>query len=397
VQPRWSPNGKWITYWGLPEGTGKRVIYLISYPGNKPVIITNDEFINWSPTWSADGSYIYFSSSRGGSMNLWRVNVDEGSGKVLGSPEPATVPSGFGEMAKFSRNGNKIVYVSAEIRGNIYKLNFDPVSGKSVGQPVPVTEGTKQYSYPSVSPDSKWIVASSTGQQEDLYIMRSDGSGLSKLTSDIYKDRGPQWSPDGKSIAFYSDRTGKYEIWRINIDGSNLRQLTSTANTIVTPVWFPDGHLMLSNYANRNTVLFNPDSGIVKDLPSLPDYSGKGVAFYTNSISPDGKYIAGYLADLATGGSRSEGIVIYSLIQKSFLKLTNTGVGAYFFNNSKRILYIDAGNLYTVSIDTRNIQSVNDLSLNLIDAWSYAFSPDNKSIYFIKEEKESDIWMGFFK
>ncbi|HSD63324.1 MAG TPA: protein kinase, partial [Ignavibacteriaceae bacterium] len=393
VQPSWSPDGKWIAFWGLPYGTGKRVIYALSYPGTKPVMVTNDEFINWSPTWSPDGSYIYYSSSRGGSMNLWRVKIDKESGQTLSDPEPTTVPSLFCEMMKFSHDGKKIVFVSAEIRDNIYKLNFDPAAEKSIGPPVPITEGTKQYLFPVVSPDGKWIAVNSTGQQEDLYIMHIDGTGISKLTNDMFKDRGPQWSPDRKSLAFYSDRTGKYEIWKINIDGSNLRQLTNTSNSIVTPFWFPDGHTILSNYSNSANVLFNPDSENVKNLTFLPNIAVKGMYFYATAVSPDGRYIVGNLTDLITGSGK--GIVLYSISNKSYQILTTEGIGADWFNDSKRILYIVDGRFYVLSIGTKEVRPINDFYYGFKDKWEYTFSRDNKSIYFIKEEKESDIWTGY--
>jgi serine/threonine protein kinase len=395
VQPCWSPDGKWVAFWGLPQGTGKRIIYILPSTGGNPIMITNDEFINWSPTFSPDGSYIYFSSNRGGSMNLWKVKIDKQTGKVLTDPEPATTPSSFCEMMKFSHDGKKIVFVSAEIRDNIYKLNFDPITEKIVGSPVPITEGTKQFSYPAISPDNKWIAATSTGQQEDIYIMRTDGSAISKLTNDIYKDRGPQWSPDGKSLAFYSDRTGKYEIWKINIDGSNLRQLTNSSNTMVTPYWFSDGNTILCNYANNSTVFFKPDSDTLKNFDFLPEYPVKGTEFYATSASPDGKYISGFQANLSN--IKNEGIVIYSINSKSYQKLTDSGTGPNWFNDSKRILYSIDNRFYVLSIETKKSHPANDIPINLIDAWVYVLSPDSKSIYFINEEKESDIWLGSFE
>ena len=58
------------------------------------------------------------------------------------------------------------------------------------------------------------------GEFAVLSLVRSDGTGWRKLTDDIQRDRMARWSPDGSSIAFFSDRSGSYEIWTINPDKS---------------------------------------------------------------------------------------------------------------------------------------------------------------------------------
>jgi Tol biopolymer transport system component len=392
VQPSWSPNGKWIAYWGLPKGTGKRDLWMISASGSNPVKITDDDFINWSPTWSPDGQFIYFSSNRGGSMNLWRVKIDDNSGKILSESEPVITPAFYSAMARMSRDGKKMIYVSSETRDNIYKVNFDPVDEKVTGLLAPVTQGSKQYLYPDVSPDGKWIAVSSAGQQEDIYIIRTDGSDLLKLTNDVFKDRNPQWAPDGKSIIFYSDRTGKYEIWRINTDGSNLKQLTHSPELITQARWFPDGRSIVSVYSYDNAI-FSSDSADVNQFKYLPKLNEKGMMFAVHSVSPDGNYIAGNRMEQTTG--KYVGIILYSLITKSYTKLSDTGQGPKWFLDSKRILYADDSHFYVLDITTGARRLIFN-SPELLPEWSYfAFSPDNKSIYIVKEEKESDIWMGY--
>lgn len=393
VQPEWSPNGKWIAYWGLPAGTGKRIIYIIPSSGGKPVEVTSGSYIDWCPAWSPDNKYLYFSSSRGGSMNLWRIRIDENSGKKLSGFEPVTTPSPFCEMAKFSDDGNRIVYVSADIRDNIYKVNIDPASEKIIGSPVPVTEGTKQFLYLNISPDNKWIAAASKGQQESIYIMRSDGSGIVKLTNDSYKNRGPAWSPDGRKLAFYSDRSGKYEIWQIDIDGSNLRQLSKTEGQIFNPIWFPDGRRILFGCTELNPGIFEIGSVPSDQIEYLPFGKDKGLAFSENSLSPDGKYIVGNKQKIISGDLA--GMFIYSIVDKSYKKISDSGMDPVWLNDSKRILYSEKGSFYIMDTGSGKSKLIYNVNKNFIStSRMFVLSPDNKTIYYIKEEKESDIWEG---
>ena len=394
VQPSWSPNGKWIAYWGLPKGSGRRVIWIISASGGNPIEITNDNYTNWSPTWSINGKYLYFSSSRGGSMNLYKIKIDPETGDTLSAMEPVMIPSAYCSMARMSHHGKKMIFVSSDIRDNIYKLNFDPVSEKINGEPIAVTKGSRQFGYPSVSPDNKWISASSMRQQEDIYVMRSDGSDISKLTNDFFKDRGPQWLPNGKSLIFYSDRSGKYEIWQINVDGSSLKQLTNSKGQTTNPYLFPDGNSVVFGN-NDEAAVFHPGSTATDKFAELPKLNEKEFSFYASYVSQDGNFIVGKRKDKNDGSFK--GILVYSVIRKNYKMISESGDQPLWLNDSKRILYIDNNKFYIINSETGVSHFVYDPKLVFPAFNCIVLSPDNKSIYYVKEEKESDIWMGYLK
>ena len=245
VQPHWSPHGHRIAYWARHR-EGQSDIWTVPARAQSnagaPVPVTNDAYLDWNPVWSSEGNYLYFLSDRGGSRNLWRVRIDEESGKVLGQPEPVSLPSSHTGHVSLSGNGRRIAYVQQASISNLQKAEFDPSRETIVGQPVWLTQGSKQLRSPDFSPDGQWLTFTSRGKQEDLFIIRTDGTGLRQLTDDIHSDRWPRWSPDGKWIAFYSTRSGKSEIWIINPDGSGLQQLTHGSDGEASyPVWSPDG------------------------------------------------------------------------------------------------------------------------------------------------------------
>jgi eukaryotic-like serine/threonine-protein kinase len=170
-QPHWSPHGQRIAYWGVSTSLAtQRDLWTVSAAGGEPIQVTNDAPIDWNPVWSPDGRYLYFASDRAGSMNLWRVPIEETSGKVLGLPEPVTTPSPYSGYASLSRDGGSIAYAHVMSSANLFKIGFDPSREAAVGSLTAVTQGSQFLDYPDLSPDGKWLVAMSgfaNGTQED--------------------------------------------------------------------------------------------------------------------------------------------------------------------------------------------------------------------------------------
>jgi Tol biopolymer transport system component len=73
----------------------------------------------------------------------------------------------------------------------------------------------------------------------DIYLLT--GTGLRRLTDDPASDEFPKWSPDGRSISFSSNRTGRYQIHVMAVDGSGVRQVTRSEADAIEQAWFPDG------------------------------------------------------------------------------------------------------------------------------------------------------------
>ncbi|MCI0421201.1 MAG: hypothetical protein L0312_18575, partial [Acidobacteria bacterium] len=103
--------------------------------------------------------------------------------------------------------------------------------------------GESAQANPSPRSDDASLIAygavDADGRQQ-IFVVKPDGTGIRRLTQEGKQNFFPAWSPDGKRLAFTSDRSGSLQIWVLEADGSNPRQLTTEGENVV-PTWSPDG------------------------------------------------------------------------------------------------------------------------------------------------------------
>jgi serine/threonine protein kinase/Tol biopolymer transport system component/tetratricopeptide (TPR) repeat protein len=398
LQPNYSPNKQRIAYWSRPSKAGQREeIWTIPADGGEAVAVTNGSTTDLNPVWSPDGKYLYFSSNRGGSMNVWRVAIDENTGATLGEPQAVTTIGATTSVLQlgFSRDGRRLAYSAQEEIRNLRKVGFNPDTGKAGGEPVSVTRGSMQLWFPDASPDGEWLACYSMGQQRHIFIMRTDGTDLRDLTNDNYRHFWPRWSPDGKRITFSSRRTGNYEIWVINRDGSGLQQLTSGHQSPGAhySVWSPDGSRMAySIHAPKNDcVIFQLDRPWSEQTPeAISPLSDPSLSFEGWSWSADGKKLAG-IKHLPSGVH--SGIGAYDLESKTYDWLTDFGDWPLWLNDNRHLLFVSQGQILLFDTSTRKYQPVLTVTDQDVDIGSPAISRDNRMIYFSFVETQADIWL----
>jgi len=143
-------------------------------------------------------------------------------------------------------------------------------------------------SEPAWSPDGARIAfVSDREDNSEIYVVNTDGSGLSRLTHNTARDEAPAWSPDGARIAFASWRDNG--ICVMNADGSGVRRLTQTTAYESAPVWAPDGARIafVSPLNGHDQIyLMNADGSDQTDLTRQPG-DDRSPAW-----SPDGARIA---------------------------------------------------------------------------------------------------------
>ena len=278
MQPAWSPHGHRIAYWAVFGDSVQRDIWTVPAGGGEPVRVTNDPAIDWSPAWSPDGRFLYFVSDRSGAFSLWRVPIDEATGRTTGDPVAVPIPRQRIGHLSFSADGTLLAMTAVTGQANIEALAFDP-DKESVGGRRRVTNGSEtSTSPPSVSRDGQWLAFAKTlNGQEDLWVVKTDGTGLRQVTNDAARDRRPVWSADGKRLLFYSDRVTRYQAWMIGADGGGLTQLTELPELLIEPVWSPDGSRAVASLPlERRAVMFDPHvSAKEQRVEDLPAFAGR--------------------------------------------------------------------------------------------------------------------------
>ena len=212
----------------------------------------------------------------------------------------------------------------------------------------------------------------------EIYAMNADGSGVVRLTNNSADDWYPSWSPDGRRIAFHSDRDGdgNWEIYAMNADGSGVVRLTNnSADGWYPSSWSPDGRRIA--FASLDAIYtMNADGS---DLARLTNNSA-----YAPSWSPDGRRIAFY--------SRRDGnreIYAMNADGSGVVRLTNNSAIDYYPSwspDGRRIAFSSErdGNreIYAMNADGSGLAR---LTNNPADDEDPSWSPDGRRIAFSSE------------
>jgi Tol biopolymer transport system component len=389
--PSWSPHGYRIAYTkrlSAPRHQVRADVWTMTPRGQDPVAVTNDLATDLYPAWSPDGRYLYFASDRGGSMNLWRVRIDEKSGKVQGSPEPITTPTTAMAQISLAGDGRSIAYSSVPVTQNIQTATLDPVTATVIGDPTWVTTGSVRWSSPDPSPDGQWVAFYSLDHPEGhVYVARADGTELRQVTGDTALDRVPRWSPDGKWLAFFSNRGGIYQLWKIRSDASELTQLTDAQAGMVYPVWSPDGSRLAGLVADTTYIMDPNRPWAQQAAQELPKPDAALSPYYMNSWSPDGRWICGGI------GPADRGILTYDLRAHRYERLTDFGEWPVWLPDSRHILFVSGRGkaFYIVDRGTKQVKKIYTGGRDTLGP--PRLSRDGRHIFYSRRLTEADIWL----
>jgi Tol biopolymer transport system component len=385
VDPRVSPDGKFVAFWALPVDTSgsqfagaDRDIWIQPLAGGPGIQVTNGESSDWNPAWSADGRFLFFSSDRSGPMNIWRVAIDPATGRPSGDPVATTAPASYVSDMTVGADGT-IAYTAFDYDSAIRAAAFDPQAAEVQGAPRDVVAGHRMWLHPDVSPDGRLLTMRSYRAQEDVWVVGVDGSGLRQATNDPARDRGSRFAPDG-SILYYSSRGGSYRFWSVRPDGSDNRLLTPESAVLNYPLPSPDGRWVAGTNPNINEQFIFDAHDWTKAPERLPQAAAKGQN-YLRDWSPDGTRLVA--ADI------SNTLWVFDRGARTWDR-AGTGALPRWLPDGRRLLAISRGRIEVVDTATKSARDIYEEPGRFIGA--VALSRDGRSLYYTSSITQSDIW-----
>jgi serine/threonine protein kinase len=393
-QPAWSPAGQRIAFW--TNTNGQRDLGTIAAAGGQRVMVTSDAAVDWAPAWSPDGRFLYFASDRGGSMGIWRIAVDESSGRATGPPEPIAAGVDVAmDLPHLSADGSMLVFRSMIQSVNPAAIDFDPATERAGGVRL-LQHRTGLLMPTDVSPDGRWIALTNMfDRQQDLFTMRSDGTGLSRLTDDLAREWEPRFTPDGTALAFSSTKSGTYDAWSIRLDGSGRTRLTAITDTEVAQTMFaPDGRRLFAVLLTGDIVIGSAPWPITRQSATVikAQRVGGGTLF-PRYWSRDGRWLAGPVV-MPSGELR--GNALYDVAVGTVRQLSDdaaSGDMAWMPGATRVIYFAKSGKLVIQNIATLARHDIPvTLPLPPDDVWSIAAAPDGRTLYYGAQLMEANIW-----
>ncbi len=296
----YSPDGSRLAYnpispafaeWKHYRGGLTSTIWLYNFGDNgseklpQPEGRSNDV----DPMWIGDT--IYFRSDRNGEFNLFSYNLKTKAVKQLSDHKDFPVLSA-------SAGDGKIIYEQAG-----YLHTFDPKTGRSAKLTIGVAadlvetrprfvKGARYIRNVSLSPTGARAVFEFRGEIVTVPAEKGDTRDLTNTVA--VHERSPAWSPDGKSIAYFSDESGEYELHIRAQDGKgDVRKIKlSGAGFYDDPVWSPDSQKI--SYTDNSWSLYWLDlkTGVSKKIGSEYLYGPSRARTIYHSWSPDSKWVA---------------------------------------------------------------------------------------------------------
>jgi Tol biopolymer transport system component/DNA-binding winged helix-turn-helix (wHTH) protein len=374
--PEFSPDGRTLAFNRGAQGVTS--IYTVPVSGGAEQHLISGVQYGWGLAWTPAGRDIVFAKAGWDAGWLWKI--------PLGGGDPERLQFGQ-EGVQPSIRGNRLVYVRQMANVNIWRRALN--SGASAGPSDRFIYSTRMESGPQFSPDGSKIAFESTrtGAYE-VWMCRSDGTGLVQLTYFNSSAGTPRWSPDGQQIAFDSRASGNADIFVVDSLGGSPRRLTSERSSDVVPSWSRDGRWIYfaSDRSGDWQVWKMPSTG--EPAVQVTRHGG-----FSSFESPDGKFL------YYTKGQTVPGLWSIPTSGGEEVRLTNSleaGYWGYWAVAEDGIYYLDTTGrpgIAFFNITARRTTRMFDLENRAaLEAPGLAVSPDKTTILYTQlDVVNSDI------
>jgi Tol biopolymer transport system component/DNA-binding SARP family transcriptional activator len=400
----WSPDGSRLAFVVgnaafvyAPDAIGNIApssIWIVSTAAGRPEQVTDAVSLNTCPAWTPDGRSLLFISSRGGSRDIYRVALDR-SGRPAGAPARLTTGLNLHGL-DLSRDGRVLVYADFSDYANIWSLPIPAGAPVTSAAATPLTTGHQSIEGLALSPDGRWLAFDSDrGGHQAIYRIPLSGGDPQLLSADSGDDFMPAWSPDGRELAYYGFRNGHRRLFVMPVDGGSPSAVARDSGNQRYPGWSPDGrHLVFHSDRTGRFELYVVErdtaghwaaprqltTGGGQDARWSPD--GGSIVYGRNTglwIVASGGGAPRLLVDAGDSGARPEPLLA---------QWAPDGHTVYY----KAVDTSGATSLWAIAAaggEPRELVRFDDPARG---SPRPEFATDGKRFYFTASERESDIW-----
>jgi len=238
--PSFSPDGSRLAFvrW---SSEGVADIHVAAVDSSSITRITFENAFGLGLAWTPDGQSIVFSSPRGGRVGLWRVVASGGAPEPLSLGSQPAAPAWIVSPPAISHRTHRLAFAQPWYDMNVWR--FAQHGARRFSAPREVIGSTRSDTGAQLSPDGRRIAfMSDRSGVEEIWTCDADGTNAAQVTSFGRSVTGtPRWSPDGRQIAFDARPHGHGAIFVIDPEGGEPRRLTSELSNDVVPSWSRDG------------------------------------------------------------------------------------------------------------------------------------------------------------
>ena len=363
------PHGKWQPAWKRYRGGQTTPIWIADLKDSSIQKIPRDNSNDFNPMWV--GNTIYFLSDRNGPVSLFAYDVaskqvrevvkNDGLDFKSASAGPdAIVIEQFGALKMYDFSSGQVKTIQVRLNGDLPELRSQFVK----------VEPRRLRNF-SLSPAGVRAVAEAWGE---IFTIPSDKGDIRNLThSPAVADRDPAWSPDGKSICYFSDEPGEYELQIREQNGRGVAKhinLGDPPSFFYSPIWSPDSRKIA--YTDKRLNIWYADVATGKLTKVDTDRYDTPFRNLNPAWSPDGKWLT-YTKLLA---NHLRAVFVYSLDQRKAWQISDGLSDAEYANFDKNGKYL----YFTASTDV-------GLSSSWLDMSSLDH-PQSRSVYVVVLRKE---------
>ncbi len=395
-----------IAYLGQKDG--QTDIWIVPKDGGEAVRVTNDEFREGRLVWHADGRRIIYNAVRNGISQIFAVGLDGKPPVQLFFSDANTY------VNNISPDGKKILYFSERVEADLWKVNLDDL------KEIRLTENVQMELWADVAPDNSTIIfqAERTNDVENrifhsaIISQTNDGTNQSlELSGDGFL---PQFSPDGKHIAFLQSTDKLFNLRIAPASGGEVESITTegvvfNGYSLKSPFnraqaqdyqWSPDSRLLV--YCARRDKISNLWQAAADGSGEnrLTDNTDANIKFYNPVFSPDGKRIAfsGEIAPAETQKTRKSSIWIYENGAAKMIFQSESKLGLLGWSPTGREVIIKSAvgsvqfpndfDLLQISADNGAERTLSQLKKTYF--YNVRLSPDRQTVAFVTRKDATD-------